>query len=167
MMGGGVVVIMEIDSWVTRVLSVPTVSELPQPWDTTIVVGGGVVGGSGKSSTASLLLMAVGTALLLEASSLLLPGSAAVGVASFSGTKAAFAPVTLHWTIVWGLHPDPSMATTLTGVAAALNCVCGYYLCPSAIPPPLCIPICPPSDVLIHGSLGHVCVLSRGTFVEL
>lgn len=35
------------------------------------------------------------------------------------------------------------------------------------IPLPLLIPIYPPSNVLMHESFKHVCVLSRAFFVEL
>lgn len=66
------------------------------------------------------------------------------------------------------------MSTTATGFAGAAGSatVAGEpglqaLPCCSLLPPPLCTPIHPPSDVQISGSLWHPGVLRRGNFVEL
>lgn len=63
----------------------------------------------------------------------------------------------------WRAATDFSITAMVAG--ATVGAVLHLWYPP--VLPPLLVPIHPPSDVLMCGSLRHFCVLSRGSFVAL
>lgn len=80
----------------------------------------------------------------------------------FLEKDTASAPPMLQ-AVMWWLQLDFSIATVLSGATVGAK----LHLRPLSYPMPLpvLIQICAPSDVPMHRSLRHVCVLSRRSFV--
>lgn len=74
----------------------------------------------------------------------------------------ASAPLTIQT-----MRASADFSTIMVVTGAAVTMLRLQYPFLSFPCPPLLVPICPPSDVPVRGSLRLLCVLSRGSFVEL
>lgn len=86
------------------------------------------------------------------------PGLATMGTTQATMLLLSLSPPTAKF----GLQPNMYTATTSAGATV----VAGLHLWPLSLPstlPPLLIPIHPPSEVLMDGSLWLVCVCWAGT----
>lgn len=89
--------------------------------------------------------------------------------ARFLVTDIPAAPSYPHLVMVWEVHSDSVMAAVFTAAVILPTVAREMHLWHHpffiSILPPLLIPICPPSAVLMCMSLRHPSVLSRQTFV--